>query len=84
MEFLVNRLELNHKKLYELLKQRDAVEIFYEKCDEFISEELQLHIKKMPKVSRLSDGQQTNYFEELKVKFLNKAIKNLKPLFYTL
>jgi hypothetical protein len=38
----------------------------------------------MAKKTYLSDGAQDNYFEELKVKLLDKAIKRLKPLFHTL
>jgi hypothetical protein len=83
VEFLVSRLESSHKKFYELLKQRDALEIFHQKCNKFISEELKLQIDKMPKKSRLGDGQQLNHFEEIKVKLLTKAIKRLKPFFHT-
>jgi len=84
MNFLVNRLEISHKKFYELLKEKNALDIFHQKCNTFISEELKLQIEKMPKQSRLADGQQANDFEELKVKLLTKAIKRLKPLFYTI
>ena len=83
MAILINKLEGKHEKFYELLKQKDAVVLFHQKCNNFISAEIQLHLKNRSKKSNLFDGAQENFFEELKIKLLSKAINRLKPFFYT-
>ncbi len=84
IEFLISRLEMKNKKFCELLQQKEGMDIFHEKCNKFISDEMEMHIMKMTKKTHLSDGAQDNYFEELKVKLLDNAIKRLKPLFHTI
>lgn len=84
LSFLIALLESNHKKLFLHLTERNTLELFYEKCKIYCSDELKEFIKKMPDYPELSDGAQANYFEEIKVKLLSKAIKRLKPFFYTI
>ena len=75
---------MSHTKLLQHLREQNTIELFYEKCSNYISDELKKHIIKSPKESNFSDGAETNYFEEMKISLLSKAIKRYKPFFYTL
>ncbi len=84
LSFLEQQLSNQNGKLLKALINNQLLEIFHEKCCNFISNELKIHIKKMATQNNLSDGAQNNYFEELKIKLMLQAISQFEPAYLKL
>ncbi|SHI88371.1 hypothetical protein [Flavobacterium terrae] len=82
--FFLHRLEESNKNFLSYLDERKMVEVFYDKCCDYVSQELKLHLRIDAFNNSISDDNYINDVEELKVVYLNKAIKKLEPFFFTL